>query len=240
MSLENRKMFGLVLVTVLSLAGAASADILFSDDFSSGTLDNWTKDGRSSWIQDVGGDNYVVVPANGSGSYASIDRSIDTSGVSSTNSWSVTYDLGWWDNHDPQLNILNFGSYCLTIRQGSYSYKWSLSLNDGATLLDESGGADESGSRTNPTFIGRKLAWDAETKLLTGSVWDGSEWVVMVSATGDYGLDAAATTLKFKAYDTVNWCGTSLDNIVVSAVPEPTTMVLLGLGGLALLRRHKK
>jgi hypothetical protein len=47
----------------------------------------------------------------------------------------------------------------------------------------------------------------------------------------------------FGWYDGYKWEGTyisAINGFTIGLVPEPATMVLLGLGGLALLRKHRK
>jgi len=49
------------------------------------------------------------------------------------------------------------------------------------------------------------------------------------------------TTLEFYSLDIGDsWKGPALDNIIVTAIPEPATISLLGLGGLASLKKRRK
>jgi choice-of-anchor C domain-containing protein len=57
--------------------------------------------------------------------------------------------------------------------------------------------------------------------------------------------NSSLTTLEFYSLHSFEggysgYCGPALDNVSVVFVPEPATLLLLGLGGLALLRNRKK
>ena len=61
------------------------------------------------------------------------------------------------------------------------------------------------------------------------------------SFSGSFNLGAGSYTLQIASDSSLNNRGVQLDNILVSssAVPEPASLGLLGLGGLALLRRRR-
>ena len=71
----------------------------------------------------------------------------------------------------------------------------------------------------------------------TGSVTPGTT----ASFAAGYNLGAGSYTLQLSSDSAANLRGTAVDNIVLSsaAVPEPASLGLLGLGGIALLRRRR-
>jgi hypothetical protein len=73
-------------------------------------------------------------------------------------------------------------------------------------------------------MIVREWSYDAHTRVLTG-VWD-------VDNNKDGAFDTFATNLVYQAgYDPV------INNITFTIVPEPATIMLLGLGGVLLRKR---
>jgi len=63
--------------------------------------------------------------------------------------------------------------------------------------------------------------------------WAARTWQFMAVDT--------TTTLEFYSLDIGDsWKGPALDNIIVTAIPEPATISLLGLGGLASLKKRRK
>lgn len=69
----------------------------------------------------------------------------------------------------------------------------------------------------------------------------GTGQVALPTAPGDYGLSAAGAG-AFLAFDFINptiWTPTG-NSLLLTVVPEPGTLVLVGLGGIAVLRRRKK
>jgi choice-of-anchor C domain-containing protein len=70
----------------------------------------------------------------------------------------------------------------------------------------------------------------------TGYTYANMGWV---SRQWQFTATGAQTTLEFYSLDTVGHWGPALDNVAVTAVPEPVTLGLLSLGGLAMLRRKR-
>ena len=127
-------------------------------------------------------------------------------------------------------------------------------------------GVDELAVSFSYTFAGSDTApFQADTALaaLKQSFWffSSESELLEASSPGDYasgayygvvnvanwfGIDATTGDLIFRLYESSPWIGSTnslfaVDNVSVSAVPEPTTMLLLGLGlvGLAATRRRK-
>jgi hypothetical protein len=78
------------------------------------------------------------------------------------------------------------------------------------------------------------------------ALWDGTAVLDITPSTSEFDYTqfnfnvtatAASTPLEFRAYD--NPALLLLDDVSVTAVPEPPTLLLLALGGLALLRRRR-
>jgi len=109
--------------------------------------------------------------------------------------------------------------YTLTVSVGnSYYYAWGegykVQLLAGGILLNED---DNSVAIANDTFEVSTVTWDS-----TGT------------ALGLIGLPLEIRLIAKAGNDEVDF-----DNVQLTAVPEPATMALLGLGGLLLYRKKK-
>jgi hypothetical protein len=142
--------------------------------------------------------------------------------------------------------------------------------SSGASFLRQSFaipvGVDQLAVSFSYTFAGSDTApFQADTALaaLKQSFWffSTANELLEASSPGDYssgtyygvvnvanwfGIDATTGELIFSLYESSPWLGSTnslfaVDNVSVAAVPEPSTMLLLGLGlvGFAAARRRK-
>jgi len=72
-----------------------------------------------------------------------------------------------------------------------------------------------------------------------GLLYPHTEWFADWNGTDAGGVAQVADLLSFWLTDDLGGDNWRLDNVVVTATPEPTALVLLALGGLALLRRRQ-
>ncbi|MCP5537861.1 MAG: PEP-CTERM sorting domain-containing protein [Akkermansiaceae bacterium] len=109
----------------------------------------------------------------------------------------------------------------------------------GNATWNDAGSGDQFTPSTNTTTPGVwTLSWDA------AGDWDLSMTVsttTIFTKSGNWGAGKAPDNVRFAAgFDGATNRNLYVEGITVTAVPEPSTTALLGLGGLALILRRRK
>ena len=112
----------------------------------------------------------------------------------------------------------------------------------GINSYDFSYGPNAGSLTTVPNTAAGTLLWEAKASTaISGYYYYTGSWA---SDIGNWTADGSGTITLFMgegAVNTVlNGARTMMDGVVVTLVPEPSTLALLGLGGLALLIRRRK
>jgi hypothetical protein len=241
----------ITLVAVLGLASIASADVWYSSNgfepatFTPGPLvgqDGWTGGGSGGGLAPM----VVTAPDPVIGSQAVRLEVPDLQGASS---WmdhaipalditgkivTVSYDI--YRQDDPWLS--NLWWWWWDAGTPTYGLQWDAAVgNPGQTLPH----GWNPGAGSAVTVMGRyanvTMVWDFQQNLAyswyDGNLVDNGIPITDITAltgwTIQLGHDEATGTGPEVAW---------IDNFSISVVPEPTSLALLALGGLALLRRR--
>jgi hypothetical protein len=138
--------------------------------------------------------------------------------------------VGGWLHDD----YLNYFSFTITIESG-----WSLDLANGSVKFDADPSTMTGPYQAKVTYLG-----DPETII-------GSEFEIATSGWWTFGAyqnpppTGLTGTVDFRIYarDATGGGILAIDNVILNGttaqIPEPTTICLLGLGALSLIRRKK-
>ncbi|MCY2932068.1 MAG: PEP-CTERM sorting domain-containing protein [Planctomycetota bacterium] len=223
----------LALTVVLCAGSAAQAVVIYSQNFNSysdgtslATLPGWYNWGGAvptiqSGVAVSTGSWDFLLDMTDIFSYGNTQARIEFDAISTNGEFN-----GFFGPGSASGLTLNYGQ-TLGIQDGHYGLDYLYAFNQGGwagnTVQDLSGGMHH--WVYDLTLAGGTITWSAG--------WDGNPFF------------AGTKTLNITApFNTMEWgglgSGGAIDNMVITAIPEPVTMSLLALGGLALLRRNRK
>jgi len=209
-----------VLMMAVALAAAASAGIIYSDDFQSYAVANPAgADFLANWtVAGPGGANSsrIFNTANFGGSRVWITL-VDGMSITSTNGIAISSDTNY------QFSVMLASETFDGARQLKASYDLLVG-QDAATATSLIGGPVEVIAAGDTYLVDDSKEDHIFTQnFTTGALNAGDTLFIQIKMIGAY-----AGTKPF-------FC---VDDVMVSEIPEPATLVLLGLGGL-LLRKRK-
>lgn len=173
-----------------------------------------------------------------------------------------SYDLAGW-------NVTNAGTFVIDHWNGFDRASWkgntlgpdgqtSASHGDQYLQLQTSNTGIATISRSVATQIGTEYTLSFDYGAIAIAVWDltfeyevdgTTQQIAVTTKDGQIGWETQEytftatkdlTSLSFTGDTENGFYGISLDNVTITAVPEPTSAALIGLGGLALLLRRQR
>ncbi len=239
----------------VSMSAHGSAALVFSDNFStSGALvgttpdlgGNWTQTGTIATNPITVADGSVAVLPNGQDVYATLSQSVPTTAGNSIN---TTFDLtvnavqstGDYFLHlsDPVGTTSNFYGRIFARPSATVGfYQLGIASNSGTGTVTTYGTTDIALGQT----IGVSMTWTfvAGPANDTFSLsTDGSSYISGYTWTGNAEPTTQITAVNLRQGSTGTAPTITVDNLEVNAIPEPSSALLAGLGGLVLLRRRR-
>jgi hypothetical protein len=230
----NRISCVLTVVALMLVAQAASANILANGSFETGTLTSTT--GITGWTYNSLGsggyiyeDNRYIVPADGSRLLQDYQTGVIAQDTATTVQANTTYtfsveiaDMGWGRA---------VGNLQIDLWAGNPLPGQSGTMLSGGTGTNATAYAWVSGTAV-PTYVNPDKAGGVSTPQ-TGAGW--------YTLTLTYTTPSSGSQIGSELWARVEPAGSGtqcvLDNAILTATPEPATMILLGLGALALRKR---
>jgi hypothetical protein len=225
---------GLILAALTAVAGGAHAVTIFSYDFENSNPTTFSHSGvgvgfiwGNNAAQAHGGSRYIMCddPNNIS------DSAAQTPTFTYLNSWSGPMTLSFW--HQRGLESTFDGAVLEMSTNGGAT--WNDILTVGSFVQNGYNGTISS-SFGSP--IGGRQAWTGNSP---GFVNGSNSGYVNTIATINALTPGTQFSLRWRVAtdNSVSASGFWVDDATLTVVPEPATMVALGLGAAALLRRRK-
>ncbi len=215
------------LIVLLTVASAANAAIVFTEDFSGG-LGAWSGQDVGQVIsggalQDLD-DNYETVMS------AALSSSV-SSGIM-TLDFDIRSSAAWARANAALVDASGKGVFINLYLGDNYA--------GGQMGLTTDGGASNTGTSGSDLLcnITRGASLHYEINLDNGQIWASADGgALTLKNTVNLAGIGPITTLAFQTHKKL----ASLDNIVVTGdIPEPASMALLAMGGLGMLIRRRR